>query len=445
MGKIGFLVVGHPDYQNDIALSFADAGVEGLRREQVDVAYVREALTQPWEADAAARHLLRDNDLDGAIVFVGTWIEAPVAVAAIRALEHVPLGIWGYPMFQNDENDGMRDSTGSSVGWAVVKAALDRVDMPYKGVLGPVDDRDTLASAVSFCRAAATTTRLRRSRIGLVGYASMGMYSATFDHLLLRFRIGPEVEHADSYSIIRRAEAMGPSDAAPVVARLRERCRIGADVRPEQLEKAARVYLALKAWCGERHLDAVAFKCQYEFSQEYGMVGCVPLALLTQDGITTSCEGDVMLALSMLTLHYLSGQEIYYGDVLDWTGQRVYLSSCGFVPFETASGPEEIEIRNFPHPGFEGICNSFTMKPGRMTWLRFAESVGGHFMDYGTGMAHLAERRQGWAPAVDLELDGEVDELINSLTTQHYTVCYGDFSAELDDVARILCIPAHRI
>jgi len=80
-----------------------------------------------------------------------------------------------------------------------------------------------------------------------------------------------------------------------------------------------------------------------------------------------------------------------------------------------------------------------------MTWLRFAESVGGHFVDYGTGTAHLAERRQGWAPAVDLELDGDVDELIANLTTQHYTVCYGDFSAELEDIARVLRIPARRI
>ena len=442
MGKIGFLVIGHPDYPNDVALSFADGGVEGLRQEGVDVAYVRDALAQPWDADAAARRLLREHDLDGVIIFIGTWIEAPVAVAAIRVLEHVPLAVWGYPMF---EQDGMRDSTGSSVGWAVVKAALDRVEIPYKSILGPVDDVDTRSCAVSFCRAASTTTRLRRSRIGLVGYASMGMYSATFDHLLLRFRVGPEVEHADAYSIVRRADALDTADAAPVVARLKAKCRIGPDVREEQLEKAARVYLALKAWCDERHLDAVAFKCQYEFSQEYGMVGCVPLALLTQDGIATSCEGDVMLALSMLTLHYLSGQEIYYGDVLDWVGQRVYLSSCGFIPFETASAPEEIEIRDFPHPGFEGLCNSFTMKPGRMTWLRFAESVGGHFMDYGTGTAHRAERRQGWAPAVDLELDGDVDELIASLTTQHYTVCYGDFSTELENVARILRIPARRI
>jgi L-fucose isomerase-like protein len=343
------------------------------------------------------------------------------------------------------ERDGMRDSTGSSVGWAVVKAALDRAGVSYKGILGPLEDEETIAAAASFCRAATTASQLRRSRIGLVGYASMGMYSATFDHVLLRFRIGPEVEHADAYSIIRRAEALSTEDAAPVIERLKRRARLGPNVRQEQLDKAARVYLALKGWCEARHLDAVAFKCQYEFSQEYGMVGCVPLALLTEDGIATSCEGDVMLALSMLTLHLLTGQEIYYGDVLDWSAERIYLSSCGLIPYETASAPEEIEIIDFPHPGFEGLCNSFTMRPGRMTWLRFAESVGGHFLDYGTGTAHLAERRQGWAPAVELELDGDVDAFIQSLTTQHYAVCYGDLATELEDLARILGVPARRI
>ena len=442
MSRIGFLIIGHPDYPNDIALRFADVAAQGLLKQGVKLAYPRDVLTRPWAAAAAARQLLRDNELDGAIVFIGTWIEAPVAVAAIRELEHLPLAVWGYPMFNNQ---GVRDSTGSSVGWAVVKAALDRVGLAYKGIVGPVDDVETLASAVHFSHAAKTASRLRRSRIGLVGYASMGMYSATFDHLLLRFRLGPEVEHADAYSIIRRAEALTPQDAAPVAERLRARCRIAPDVRQDQLEKAARVYLALKAWTQERHLDAVAFKCQYEFSQEYGMVGCVPLALLTEDGIATSCEGDVMLALSMLTLRYLTGQEIYYGDVLDWIGQRVYLSSCGFAPFGTASSEDDIEIRVFPHLGFKGLCNSFTLKPGRMTWLRFAESVGGHLLHYGTGTGHDTQRRQGWAPAIDFELDGDMQALIDSLTTQHYTLCYGDLSAEIEDLARILRIPAHRI
>lgn len=441
MSKILFLVVGHPDYPNEVALRFADRAAEQLQGHGVALRYHRQPLTTPWEAQDTARQLAREEDLDGAIVFIGTWIEAPVAVAAIRTLEHLPLAIWGYPMF---ENQGMRDSTGSSVGWAVVKAALDRVGFPCKCVVGAVDDVTTVSRMASFCRAAAALARLRGARIGLVGYASMGMYAATFDHLLLRFRIGPEVEHADAYSIIRRAEAIPHAQLAPVISRLKG-YRLEAGVREEHLEKAARVYLALKSWVAERHLDAVAFKCQYEFSQEYGMVGCVPLALLTQDGIVTSCEGDVMLVLSMFTLHVLTGQEIYYGDVLDWVGQRIYLSSCGFVPCGVAASPEEVEIREFPHPGFKGLCNSFTLKPGRMTWLRFAESVGGHFLHYGTGTGHATERRQGWAPAIDLELDGDVQEFIANLTSQHYAVCYGDLSEEIEDMARMLRIPAKRI
>ena len=441
MSKIGFLVVGHPDYPNDVALRFADRAAQELQGQGIELLYHRQPLTTPWEADETARQLLRVGDWGGGIIFIGTWIEAPVAVAAIRAWEHLPLAIWGYPMF---ENKGMRDSTGSSVGWAVVKAALDRVGFPCKCIVGPVDDMATVSHALSFCRAALAATKLRQARIGLVGYASMGMYSATFDHLLLRFRIGPEVEHADAYSVIRRAEAITHAELAPTLSRLRE-YRIAPGVREEQLEKAARVYLALKSWAEERHLDAIAFKCQYEFSQEYGMVGCVPLALLTQDGIVTSCEGDVMLALSMLTLHYLTGQEIYYGDVLDWVGQCIYLSSCGFVPYAVASSAEDIEIRNFPHPGFKGLCNSFTLKPGRMTWLRFSETVGGHFMHYGTGTGHATERRQGWAPAINLELEGDVREFIANLTSQHYAVCYGDLAEEIGDLARILCIPAKRI
>ncbi|MFB0545800.1 MAG: hypothetical protein ACETWB_02720 [Anaerolineae bacterium] len=439
--RIGLIIIGHRDYPNEVGARMAALAAESLRGGGVEVVMQARACVEPWEAGEAARNLAAEG-VDGVIIFLGTWIEAPVAVAAIREVEHLPLLLWGFPMY---EEDGRRESTGSSVAYAVVKAALDRAGRPYKGLLGAVDDEGALQQALSFCRAAHAAGRLKRTRLGLVGYASMGMYSATFDHVLLRFLIGPEVEQADSYSIFRRAESFERKECLAVIERLRQMAFIAPEVNEEELLTAARLYLALKSWAEERRLDAVCVKCQYEFSQEYGMVACVPLSLLAEDGVVTACEGDVLLTVSMAILHYLTEQAIYYGDALDYVRNKVYLSSCGFVPYSLADPADEAFIRPTAHPGFKGILNSFPLKPGRVTFLRLAEGRGDYFFTYGTGAGLPSTRRQGWAPAIDVQLDGDVNVFIEKLTTQHYPLAYGDLSAEIEDLAWIVGIPACRI
>ena len=439
--KIGFLMLGHRDYPNEIGERMADRAVEQLIESGIEIRRAPSPALEPWQAVNAARELL-DSRVDGVILFLDTWLEAQVAIAAVRELEHLPLLVWGFPMF---EKDGRRESTGSAVVYTVIKGALDRVGLPHEGVWGNVDDPKALDRVRIFARAAHARRRLQQTRIGLVGYASMGMYSGTFDHLLMRFRIGPEIEHADSYSIIRRIEAIEKKRCAPVIARLRKRARITDGVTEDHLQTVVRIYLALKDWAGERHLDAICFKCQYEFSQEYGMVGCVPLALLASDGIVAACEGDIPLIVSMIIQRYLTGQAIPYGDVLDRVDNRLLFSSCGFAPFETASSPGDIEIRPAILPYFKGVTNSFVLKPGPVTVLRLSEGIGSYRLTYGTGTGLPTERRQGWAPALEVELDGDADDFLAQVTTQHYSIAYGDLSREIESLARMLRVDVLRV
>ena len=238
--NIHFLVIGHPDYPGNAGLEMARRaaawlGEHGVQRLSATV------ILRPWDAVAAAEEALAARP-DGVIVFLATWVEAPTAIAAIREFKHLPVAVWGFPMY----GPGRAESTGSFVAYAVVKAALDRMGIAYTGLAGAVDDEDTLARALAFCRAARAKQALRRARVGLVGYASMGMYSGTFDHALLRAQVGPEVDHVDTYTLIRRAKGYGEADCAEVVTRLRGRARVAAAVGEAALVKQARLYLALR-------------------------------------------------------------------------------------------------------------------------------------------------------------------------------------------------------
>jgi len=435
--KIGLLLVGHPDYPNEVGLGFAREAVAALRARGSEVLFEPVALTRPLEARAAGIRLAA-QDPDGVIVFLGTWIECPTALQAIREIEHLPFALWGYNMFPWQ---GKRESTGSFVAAAVLKGALERMRYRAAYVIGLPSDPAAQDRAAVFCRAACAAKRLKRTRIALIGYAAMGMYPGTFDHVLLRRYVGPEVEQIDTYTLVQAAEAAAESAVEAVAEELRGK----ADVRvgPDRLRKAARLAAGLRTLLREGAFDAVNVKCQYELSQQYGMTPCVPLSLLADEGMVAGCEGDVLTTVSQCLLHYLTAETAYYGDILDLNGPRMLLSSCGFAPFSLCNPHETPAICELGHPGFDGLISSFTLRRGPVTFARLAEGPrADHRLYYGTGNGVETDLRQGRFPALEIEIDGSPECLWDALASQHLALCYGDVTAELVDVCRWLEIDA---
>lgn len=441
MGKIGFATVSHPDYMTDgMVEKIEKSAISTLANAGIDLCCAEKIICSSKDAQLAGKQLLKD-EIDGLILFLGSWIECPVAMSLIREVENIPLMLWGFPMMNVD---GMQMSTGSYVTYTMFKGVLDRIRYPFKGVLGSLDDSTTIHEICSFCTAATAYQKLKRSKIGLVGYTSMSIYTGTFDHVLMRAIIGPEVEQIDSYSLISIAEKTSNDLLPEIQAKLKSKTSIDKRVTQADLDKISRLYNAVLTLKQERELDAINVKCQYEFSKEYGMVMCVPLSLAAEDNIVTSCEGDMMNTVSMMILHELSGQVVTYGDAMNHSGNTLKLSACGFLPF-CMGEPATQCVQPFGAPGFTGIQTSFVMRPERVTVMRLIEDIGDYHILYLTGTGKKTEKRGGCFPALDIELDGDIQELIKQYSGQHYAICYGDVSKEIEDLARILKIRAVRI
>ncbi|MCL5985604.1 MAG: hypothetical protein M1371_03460 [Actinobacteria bacterium] len=434
-GRAGFLVLGHPDYQNDIGLDMAVKGVEGLKKLNNDIVFVKESILDPITSGKKAIDLL-GMDLDCLILFMGTWVESPVTISVIKELSHIPLLIWGFPMFKNDK--GMLDSTGSFVAWSVIQGPLKRTNTKCKYVLGAVDDDKTLGDITSFINVARAKKALRRTRLGLVGYAAMGMYPGTFDHVLLSNIVGPEVVQIDGYKLVSLAESFSEGECKKVIERVKSYARIADDVSEKHLIKAARIYLATQKLVKDYSLDVINVKCQYELSQDYGCIACVPLSLLAEDNIVCACEGDALITATMTMLNYLSGQIVYYGDVLTTDDENMYLSSCGFVPFSLASDPKKIVIRDINHKGFNGPITSLVLRQGRVTYARINEGRCSYKVTMGTGTGVETQLRQGRFPALNIKIDGEMDKFLKSFESQHYAICYGDYVEQISQLCELL-------
>jgi L-fucose isomerase-like protein len=61
---------------------------------------------------------------------------------------------------------------------------------------------------IAFICAASAKKALRRTRIGLVGYMSMNMYPASFNHLLMSALIGPEIIHFDTFTLLENIKSI---------------------------------------------------------------------------------------------------------------------------------------------------------------------------------------------------------------------------------------------
>lgn len=434
--KIGFINTCHPDYQFPSTLNYGHDALtllEGLN-DNTEVASYPVPMTTHEQAMEAAQ-LMRQNDVSGVVLFLGAYVMPSCMLALLKELpKEMPLCVWSMPMEQREAG---LFTTGSYVGYAMFKGTLDRIGRRYVPVCGFAYEEKTQRSLYAFVSAANAALSLRRSRMGLVGYTAMAIYPGSFDHVLLSWLIGPEVEHFDSYQIIRDMENITDEECADAL-KLYQAADL-TDVSEEMLKKSLKMYVAIERICKDYHLDALTIKCQFEFSKMFGMTPCVPLSVLADHGVITSCEGDMPCLVSTAILKYLSGTTATYGDALHHDAEKntIKLSPCGFLPFSLGK-PGACRVVTSQDVKFAGIKCSFVMHPGQVTILRLVEDVGSYHLVYAVGEGLETELRGGSMPALDIKLKGSVERLFNHYAGQHFAVCYGDWSEAIEKLGMVM-------
>jgi len=436
MAKIAFIRIAHRDYQTDMSREKGAEAYNNIKQKGIEYFTNKEPLVDPVSARKFASQVMAEN-VDGVLLFFDTWAEPSVAMSIVLELKCFPLAIWGTPMF---EYRGRFESTGSFVAIAVFSGALKRLGIDHEYIHGAVDDKSATGEAKRFAAVAGTVKALRATRIGLVGYAAMSIYSGTFDHLKLRGIIGPEVLQIDTYSLIKLAEAADEKQYRQFETRVKKCAVIGKDVKPGHMEKEGRLYYGIRELAKKHELDAINVKCQYELSQDWGCIACPALSLTADEGLISGCEGDALTTTSQVILNYLSGQSIPYGDILNVQDGEALFSACGFAPYSTAQDPSQVELHDIGHAGFNGPVVSLVMKKGKVTYMRLNETDCGYVMGFGTGEGLDTELRQGRFPALKFRINGSQDNFIRSLHSQHYALCWGDYTGHLKQLCKYLKI-----
>lgn len=228
----------------------------------------------------------------------------------------------------------------------------------------------------SFCRLRDLVTAVRAGKaLQSARILALGGTAPTFtafeaDVAAVRGRFGVTVETAELdewFAEIKRVDDAAAVALAEELAGEAEECADAAALLP-----AARVDLALRRLVLDRGYDAVALRCWPECADRTGAMPCAAVARLFDAGRPGACEGDLLGAVSLLGLKYLSGRDPVLLDLSHLDESGAVFWHCGNGPRSLADGGRTRIRTHFNRPDTWAV-REMAIAPGPATQLRFAD------------------------------------------------------------------------
>jgi L-fucose isomerase-like protein len=352
---VGFIVYGvHKDGLKDpMGVPFIDSHIvknakAALKKSGLKLVEHDLVVASKDEAWAAMRKMKLNDELDGLVLFSGTWVWAAHLAAALRDYAAMGKGLllWTHPGSQ-----GWRP-----VGGLVMHGALLEIGVAHKFVYGDVAEQDTVNKVVSFARAAHLKNLLNGATIGTFGGRGMGQTCGVADPSQWMRMFGVDIDSRDTTELIRTAEKIPPRRIAALEPRLK---KLFGKAPEKSLanERSIRLYLALKQVVGNEKFDFYTIQSFPGLGDDYSAT-CFAQSMMLEDGHGTSTLGDFNTALTVFLLTKLSKERVYYGDLqhLDKAKKEIKIIGDGACPPSLASqlGPAGFAEHGIPTEGEAG-------------------------------------------------------------------------------------------
>ena len=303
----------------------------------------------------------------------------------------------------------------------------------------------------AFANVARTRQELRHSRIGLIGYADMGLYSCTYDRSAVSRLLGIDVEDHFSYEIGQLMEAVSPERLSETVAWIKKTVTFENDVSEQTLEKAARLYCAMKDKAATRELAGISIKCVQGVTKYMGINPCMAQSLLATADLSVICECDAYGLITNVMLSQLSGQPSTFLEHYEFYEDEILIGTCGFLPFGFSDGKIVARSTNLGD-FFVGLGSTSKVRPGEMTYARLFWQDTGFSMFIGKGTARPPMKwiELGWEepspdfPSILLKLEIPMSEYVNKVPGQHIILVHGDWVEQLSELCRLMNIKVIR-
>ncbi len=437
--KIGLLSFGFPNFRYDIAEEYLKTSIEKLQSENYELICKKNILIEENKIEEALTELKMEN-IDLLIIQCGTYSFGSAMTKVIELFRETPLLLWG---FREPYIEGFRGLPLNSLcGLNMYGSFLKKADKKYSYVYGNVHEEKVYEKIKNTIKAIEIKTKLNKSKFCVIGGRVPGFYLSNADELRFRFEIGPEIRYYSIASLLNDAEKIDEKRVQAEVSKMKKEVDI-ITTRDEMLMKSAKIYLAIKDVKEENEIDAFTIKCWPEFQSLYNCSVCGVVSRLNNEGIMTSCEGDITGLATMYIQYLISEEPSFFADLVNINEEGIAkVWHCGPAPLCLAK--ENCTTKYIEHPTIKqgmGFATEFKLKQGKLIMLKLKEGKENYqlFMAKGTG---IEEDRDLVANQADIRFDSAPEKVIDTIMTygieHHYAIVYNDIEKELLEVCKWL-------
>ena len=169
-----------------------------------------------------------------------------------------------------------------------------------------------LAEFVVTCR---VVKGLKNLRIGALGARPTAFNTVRYSEKLLE-KSGISIETLDLYELFGWVNKMSAGDEA-VNAKLAAINQYVStkNIPPVALLKMAKFGVAVDKWMKDTQLSATAIQCWTAMEEFFGVVPCTLMSMMSNMGISSACEVDIVGTVAMYTMAQASGNP---SALVDW-------------------------------------------------------------------------------------------------------------------------------
>ena len=376
--KIGFVVYGvHKDgLQDPMGQPFIDEAIvanakNALQAAGVELVVEDLVIASKPEARACFSKFKKMDDLDGLVLFSGTWVWAAHLIPALRDFALTGKGIL---LWTNPGSQGWRP-----VGGLVMHGGLKEVGIQHRFVYGNYDDPQTLERILAYCRASHEKNRLNMSTAGVFGGRGMGQTCGVADPSQWLKVFGVDIDSRDTTCLLDASKEVTPDELQQARKEIQPAFAVPIP-EGEVADRSIRLYLALQKVIAKEDWDFYTIQSFPGLGDDYSAT-CFAQSLMLDRQIGTSTLSDFNTLMTVKLLTDLSEEPVYYGDLqhIDKSNNEIKIIGDGACPPSLAGklGPAKFAEHGIPTEGKAGgLSVDLVCKPGEGVLARLGRNNG---------------------------------------------------------------------
>ncbi len=398
-----------------------------------------------------SRLLFQTEDVDVVVLATTTYSTPDDIILDLKRFTR-PVIVWNTqksPAIPSDLNFDKWMYEHGITGVPGITNLMEREGMPYFLISGHYSDESVKKSFDTAFRAVSAFKRIWGIKLGMIGHLYPGMIDFGYDPTTMYTTFGAATAPILESVILNAYNTVKDRDIALLAEKLEKKYMKAEDFEREEFIRSVKTALAMKKIVEENKLDAVTVYCQSLWQRtEIGVVPCLGMSLLMEEGTFCSCEGDVPTALSGLILHNLSGgalfTEIWCNDFENDQFMMGHSGTMNLGLFENKTP----KVKIVRHPWWtgchgRGACLEVKMPPGEGTILSLAQIGGSHWrMIVSTVDVVDRDPVPLGAPNFFVRLKKPIKQYLEELAklgaAHHFAMAYGNWTDYLKALAKIL-------